>query len=309
MIASDGRRSEVWRAWTGGKKPTDEFYVAPRAEGGAGVKVSIHSDGYRQHGPTESLRSQLRDGDMYALDRWCRGDAPRVSEGIRYEYFVEFPSQDLTHFVDDSGLEGAVPIEAADSDKATCVAIFVADPGSDVAELEAMSFASLGRRSGGGVYLVALHVPYWPIVIPHRPTFVWQMTPYDGSPSHRFVFFTGPSPGKPRGAVDLAADLHPDLLGAPAIPPFNGEVRPWDQVSVQISYKGHLCGLLRCAPGEQAALFIDTASRCNAAQLAQDANMLVEAWHRGDTDADWDRQPDGSWTTGLRGTGHGAHQP
>lgn len=84
-----------------------------------------------------------------------------------------------------------MPIGAADSERAICVAILVADPGSDVAEVDAMRFASLGRRSGGGVYLVALQVPCRPILVPHRPTSVRQMTPHDGSPSYRFVSSPG----------------------------------------------------------------------------------------------------------------------
>jgi len=75
------------------KEADGRVYISPRAEGGAGVKVNIHSDGYRQHGPTEFLRGQLRDGDRYALDRWCRGDALEVSEGIRYEYIVGSPAK------------------------------------------------------------------------------------------------------------------------------------------------------------------------------------------------------------------------
>ncbi len=98
------------------------------------------------------------------------------------------------------------------------------------------------------------------------------------------------------------------MIGASATPPFKGVVRTWDTVPVEISYTGHLCGLLRCAPGEQAVLFVDNGSRCNAVQLAQDANALVESWHRGDIDAGRDRQPYGSWATGLRGTGHGGYQ-
>lgn len=307
VIASDGRRSEVWRAWTGSKQPTDELYIALRSEAGDGVKASIHGDGYRQHGPTKPLRVQLREGDAHALDRWRREDVPNVLNGVRFEYFVQFPTQDLTHPVDDADLEGVVTIGAADPDKAICVAVFVAEPGSDVVELEALCFASLGRRSGGGIYFVAFQVPYRPIVVPDGQRSAWQMTPHDGPVSERFVFFTGPSPDEPRGVVELATDLHSEMRGAPVAPQFNGEVHPWYEVPVEIAYEGHLCGLLRCAPGKSASLFVDTASRCNVARLAQDANKLVDAWKRGDIDAGWDPQSDGSWFTGLHGKGHGGY--
>src|SRR4051812_1092543 len=59
VVSPDGRRSCEWRVWTGSRKPTNEVYMAPRSMGGE-LKLSIHSDGWCQHGLTGGVRASLR---------------------------------------------------------------------------------------------------------------------------------------------------------------------------------------------------------------------------------------------------------
>src|SRR3954462_2983609 len=99
VSSEDGRRSCDWRIWTGSRKPSDDVYLAPGKLGGE-LKVSLHRDGWCQHGLDASIRSRLRSGDKHALHRWQIAD--ELAPGWRPGYRIRFPESEL-----EGGLEQA----------------------------------------------------------------------------------------------------------------------------------------------------------------------------------------------------------
>ena len=157
VVAADGRRSCEWRVWTSSsKRPTDEVYLAPRLMGGE-LKVSIHSDGWCQHGLTGALRAGVRPDDSHVLERWRLGKA---HDGWHVPYQVCFPESQLD--VVGPLEEGTRRIASAAPGRAILVSVLVGGPLSSEATvtsgLEHAVVGRLDRASGGSVVLVAIEM-------------------------------------------------------------------------------------------------------------------------------------------------------
>lgn len=111
-----GRRSSTWRIWSGAKRPSDDTYIAPRHA--AQFKISLHKDGYCQHGPVDVLRRSIRPEDRQALDRW-ELPSDRTSDPA---YFLLFLSDHLREYP--TPLQDTTIVPAA---PATLIGIFILD--------------------------------------------------------------------------------------------------------------------------------------------------------------------------------------
>jgi hypothetical protein len=159
VLSDDGRRSCDWRIWTGRRRPSDDVYLAPGKLGGE-LKVSLHRDGWCQHGLDPSIRSKLRSGDRHALDRWQIAD--ELAPGWRPGYRLRFPESELEAGLPE--IEGAVPIPA--SPTGTCLEINVMIGAPDAVDLDFGSLPGvrelvrLDRMSGGTVAIVSVAKPF-----------------------------------------------------------------------------------------------------------------------------------------------------
>lgn len=302
VVASDGRRSSEWRVWTGDKKPSDEVYIAPRS-GGDRAKISLHKDGYSQHGPTKPTREGLRPEDRRAFDRWFK--RVEVLPGWRFGYVLGFADSELRD--DQPALPAdVVVIPAPPAEQLVLVTVFIVDAPApaypDLTPLRQLVY--LERRGGGAVAVCVLDVPHeqaWvddAYAILRAPASVWSL-PQPFSREQDYAWAHGQAPDGTRRVLELAPRGTLKVRQGTLEDRFPGEVRPWDELPVPERPDLDMCAVLQVPPGATPILYVDDRARCDHAHLADDAAALLSSLQRGQLDAGWDRLPDGSYITGV----------
>jgi hypothetical protein len=294
--ASDGRRSSTWRIWTNAaKRPTDDTYIAPRHAGQ--FKISLHKDGYCQHGPVETLRRSLRAEDRQALDRW---DLASDRTG-NPAYFLLFLSDHLREYP--TPLRDTTVVPATSS---TLIGVFILESPADLDLISGGTLiGTLDRANGGVVAVLSMDcgdlstVGAAALATLDQPATVWEPPGYETKePEAAFAFLE-------LDGVHGVIELTPDATTARSPlqrPDFVGEVRQradfafWpDDIE--------LCAVLTVDPivpaPDRATLYLDLAARCEHGSLVGEANRLAASLRPGAARDGWDRLPDGRWTTGI----------
>ncbi|AFR48733.1 hypothetical protein KTR9_2096 [Gordonia sp. KTR9] len=299
VCAPDGRRSAVWRVWTGDKKRvTDEVYVAPRMRASE-IKFSLHSSGYRQFGYTGKARERLRAGDRHSVAQWNRGAGIDVV-GWDLCLVLMFADSELRSVPGALG-DDVLRIPAGPEGIGTAVAILTAPLNTSTGGLESEPLALLDRSIGEAT--VAVVVSYGPLdpalplnlrsetneSIPLKIPGVVNPEPFD------LRLGELPGGGAPR-AIEIARD---DIELLPALPPFAGEVLPWDECPDDAVRDRELaCGLLVFGSDGRHRLYVDQRARCDHSRLGANAQDFINrVYENGSFDNGW-----GSIKTGERCT-------
>lgn len=299
VCAPDGRRSAVWRVWTGDKKRvTDEVYAAPRMRASE-IKFSLHSSGYRQFGYTDKARAKLRAGDRHAVARWSRTDGLEVG-GWDICLVLMFADSELRHIP--GGLTDDVyRVPAAEEGVGTGIAVLTAPLGTPTHGLDHEPVALLDRSVGEAtVAIVVSYGPFDPAVplglraesnqsIPLVIPGIVNPEPFDVRLGEL------PGGGAPR-AVEIARD---DIESLPALPPFVGDVLPWDECpDDSVRERSLACGLLVFGRDRSHRLYVDQRARCDHSSLGTIAQKCIDDVDRSGTfDNGW-----GALDTGERCT-------
>lgn len=289
VCAADGRRSAVWRVWTGDKKRvTDEVYVAPRMRASE-VKFSLHSSGYRQFGYTGKARERLRAGDRHAVAQWNRGEGLEVG-GWDIGLVLMFADSELRSIPGELG-DDVFRVPAGPEGIGTGIAVMTAPRGTMTDGLEREPLALLDRSLGEATVAVVLSygpldpaLPLSlraqtnesiPLVIPG----VVNPEPFDVRLGEL------PGGGAPR-AIEIARD---DIDSLPALPPFTGEVLPWDECPDDAVRERQLaCGLLVFGNGGRHRLYVDQRARCDHSRLGANAQKFIDrVYESGGFDNGW----------------------
>jgi hypothetical protein len=301
--SDDGRRSSEWRVWTGNKRPTDDAYLAPRSSSGR-VKISLHKDGYRQHGLTEPVRAGVRPEDRRALDRWHAQQGP--FPGMEIAYAIHFPVSELRPgpALGDSTL--AIPAPS-DNDELAVLVVLLDEPGSHVS-MQSDNFQEFGRLPRatrgdlvlGGVVResVAEQVERARSIL-KEPGSTWAV----GQPlsdEENFAWQFGEWPDGTHCAAEFAVDHTVSKFSAGAVGAAFADVRPIQEFSGPKRSDMDFCAVLQIHKNSTTTVFIDHHARCDHSSLVTDLHALVSAFKRRDLDADWDLLEDGSYVTGLR---------
>lgn len=302
VVAADGRRGSEWRVWTGDRRPTDEVYVAPRS-GGDRAKISLHSDGYSQHGPTRTVRDKLRPEDRRAFDRWNR--RAQLLPGWEIGCVLCFADSELLANLPPLQ-EKVVEIAAAPTGRMLIVLVVVvaAPPPTDVDLGPIQMVAYLERARGGAVAVCAIEVPHdqgWiddSRELLRMPRSVWTL-PEALSEEKHFAWAHGEGSDGSRRILELAPRTPAALRQGTLEENFVGEVRQWDELPFQVPQGTDFCAVLQVSRDGKSALYVDDRSRCNHAHLADDVAALIRSFKRGQLDAGWDQLPDGTYATGV----------
>ncbi len=302
VVADDERRSSEWRVWTGSKKPSDDVYVSPRSAAGR-MKISLHKDGYCQYGLTDAIRKHVREEDRAAFDRWDQG--PEIAPGWRYGYGVLFAESELRQT--DSPLSpSTTKIQAPPPGASLGVGILIGDastgPSLHLGEQGRVE-RYLARLSGGVVAVSSSVIPGEPNWIAkgreilQHPESAWCAGP-PLSDEIQFAWGFGGVGDDVRCAYEIAVDEPVPWTVPGALSEFNGQVRPWAEVTVAVPSGVDPCALLLMPIGEaQPQLFLHEHARCEHSELQRTANELVQAHDSGRFDGGWMRLADGRFFT------------
>lgn len=300
VVSPDGRRSCEWRVWTGGKKPTNEVYMAQRSMGSE-LKVSIHSDGWCQHGLTGELRGSLRPDDSHVLDRWRLGSG---QNGWHAPYEVWFPESKLDEAEELD--QQTTRIGSAAPGRAIIVGLFVsaadAAPEPWGAEFEAAVVGRLKRAGGGSVVVMAFEKDFDDLALSERLKVrlgaSWELPRPLSERTFGWLSFN--TEGDTRGVVEFSANRS-ELPAEDQLPviDFAGMQRPWDDLPDWLRDRTDLCAVLACAQDAVPVLFVDTRARCLHADLGPTADALYADFQAGRIDEGWDEVAPGILLTGI----------
>lgn len=301
VTALDGRRSSEWRVWTGRPgRPTDEAYVAPRSQAGR-LKVSLHSDGSAQYGPTEKVRPDVRPGDRQALDRWRSPDY--WINGWRPLFAVEFPDAELGLFATPPSVEARRAPTAGPGTAEFVIVLQRKPSASPDPPHGGRVLGRLSQASGTQIVVVTTSVAFDARTLYRADGSVvtpwWEMPPSVGGDPERVVLLGKDHHDGKRFATEIStARRQPAPI---KIQDFDGDVRLWDERPRLRRRDNDLrfCALLRVTPTGRAELYIDTRARCNMDALGRDATRLLADVTEYGYDTGWEKHADGSWTTGL----------
>ena len=289
----------MWRVWTGDKRRvTDEVYVAPRMRASE-IKFSLHSSGYRQFGYTGKARERLRAGDRHAVAQWNRGAGLEVA-GWDLCLVLMFADSELRDIPGELGAH-VLRIHAGPEGIGTGIAIMTAPPDTPTGGLECEPLALLDRSMGEATD--AIVVSYGPLdpalplslrsqsneSIPLLIPGVVNPEPFD------LRLGDLPGGGAPR-AMEIARD---DIELLPALPPFAGEVLPWDECPDDAVRDRELaCALLVFGDDGGHRLYVDQRARCDHSRLGANAQAFINrVYESGGFDDGW-----GAIETGERCT-------
>lgn len=301
VVASDGRRSNDWRIWTTtAGKPSDELYVAPRMASGT-HKISLHADGYSQHGPERKLRDLLPPGERGAFERWT-ANSP-LANGWTIRLVLQFFESQLLSIPDtlDSRVI-QVPAPAAGRTMAVLV-ITTSEVPRDEQLGPLRVVGCLERRSTGSVLVATLDLPAQDELIETAHSHL--MDPY----SNQAFPLPLSKGGDFAWAVGEMGDGTP-FVSEISVPNqvrksiFQGRVSPWSDLPkiIRPPKDLDLCAVLHVSAEGAATLYANHEHRdCSPGALAQSANELVAAIRRGEADDGWSRLADGSYVTALIG--------
>lgn len=302
VVAEDDRRSSTWRIWTDSSgRSTDDTYLAPRHS--AGFKVSLHKDGYCQHGPGHMLRRTIRPEDRHALDRWY---LPAASGGIRLGYFLVFPSDH--HRCYPTPLKDATAIPASPAGGAVVVLVFILDSAEDLVRVSGGTVVRTLDRANGGLVAVVVTTqqdasPWTDDVdsLLERPAGAWTPPGYEsGEPNAAWAFMERFGV---RGVIEVSPDSALYDRPLAAFTNFAGKVLQRDDYPGVWPQHMDLCAVLVVEPSTvpscRLTLYVDPAARCDLHHLVDDANRLAKSAERPQVGAGWDRLPDGSLHTGI----------
>lgn len=301
VVAADGRRSCEWRIWTGSRKPSDDVYLAPRSLGDQ-LKVSLHRDGWCQHGFDPSIRGRLRSGDKHALDRW--EIVEEIIPGWRPGYRLRFPESELE--VQPDVDDDVTQIPASPADHSLMLDIFISEPSAVPIPTggDAMFrvVATLNRKSGGSVTVLASVHTFDPTDVAEavdiqRASISWDIP--GGLREETFGWALGVADDGTRCCTEICMSKYTLPETVAPLPPFVGEVRPWPELPAAIQAREDLCGLLICRPTAQAILFVDQRSRCDHSRLGKTAEELRQSYLRGEIDKGWAYVGSGCYQTAL----------
>jgi hypothetical protein len=296
VVDEDGRRSSTWRIWSGAsKRPSDDTYIAPRHA--TQFKISLHKDGYCQHGPIDVLRRSVRPEDRQALDRWEL--APdRTSNPA---YFLLFLSDHLRDYP--TPLQDTTVVSAAPS---TLIGVFILDSAADLNLISGGTLVGILDRANGGVVAVLSMsvddlspVADAALATLDQPASFWEPPGYDSEePQAAYAFLELDGV---HGVIELTPD--PALAARPVQrPDFVGEMRQRADLAWWPDYLD-LCAILivdpvGASPG-RVSLYLDPAARCDHGLLVSEANRLAASLQPEGVTEGWDRLPDGGWATGI----------
>jgi hypothetical protein len=267
---------------------------------GGELKVSIHSDGWCQHGLTGSLRSGVRPDDSHVLDRWRLGDA---HDGWHMPYQLLFPESqlDLAGPLD----EQTRGIGASAAGRAIIVGVLVGGPDSSEATLAGdLGDAVVGRlerASGGSVVLVAFEKDFDDTQLREALKAMngssWSL-PRSLSES-TFGWATFGSDGDTRGVIEFSSNRSEVSKGGLPSIAFSGVQRPWEDLPEWVRERTDLCAVLVCKRGEGASLFVDTRARCLHIGLGEDVSALHADFEAGRVDEGWTEVAPDTFLTGI----------
>lgn len=307
VVGSGGRRSSTWRIWTGSRYPSDDIYIAPR--GSKGFKVTLHSDGYCQHGPTELLRKASRPEDRQAFDRWTEG--PEVAPGVRVAYGLLFLESQLRSYSNALSAE-VLEIPSAPNGYLRAILVCLVDEAVGWTGLGLQGHIEVGkvtRKTRGPVIVLTAEVPGGHELLADAraltidPQQSWA-TPQAVNEDDRVAYyFPGASSYFVPRVLELTVDTPPSVRQGFLDAEFKGTVHSWlDRpiISAEEPNRFNCCAVLIVPrwPGRP-KLFIDDRSRCDHLHLADDANELFLAAREGRTDDGWNRLADGSYMTWI----------
>lgn len=298
IVSADGRRSGEWRVWTGRRKPTDDVYITPRSTAGT-HKISLHKDGYCQHGPEARLRAQLPPGTRAAFDRWDQG--PEVVTGWRIGYVLAFHDSQLVASEAELGAE-VEQLPAPPADQGLQIVIAIADvnrPLHDTAEFRVVG--RLRRESGGAVAIGYVfgaigRGPFEECRNVLLRSASGRTFPTPLSSDQRFAWGYSELADGVRMALEVAAPW--ELQAAR----FNGALKVWDELPefIQLPRGVDPCGVLYVPPAGTAQLFVnDLQPGCIHHGLTGSANNILSAVRGGSFDGRWQRLADGGHSTLL----------
>lgn len=299
VMAEDGRRSAVWRVWTGDKRPTDEVYAAHRMRASE-VKFSLHSSGYRQFGHTRSIRGAMRAGDRAAIARWKRVEGAQLGEWD-IALMLSFADSELRAIPGEIG-SNVTRIPTAPDGQQTVVLVLTAE--SPVDDPDIGVIAALDREVGRRT--VAIGALRWP-VDPNQPKHHELRSELSASIPLVIQGIVNPEPfdlwfGETAGggaplALELARD---EVESLPPLPPFKGEVLPWDECPAdQLREEQLFCGLLVIQGDGNRQLYVDQRARCNHAELGRYAHELCDEAETDGYDGGWGHFSNGDRWTGI----------
>lgn len=299
VVGTDGRRSSEWRVWTGSRKPTDDVYVAPRSAAGS-QKVSIHKDGYAQHGPERTLREELPPDQREAFDRW--GQPPDVAPGWRIAYVIAFHDSHLLPARTPLGSNvTAVSVPEAGEGLAVLVAISDDRDITDLRRAGVQVVAHLSRKSGGAVAVCAQ-----PGAV-GRPAFDTAQRAL--LQAGRGRYFPRPLGGDERYAWAYS-DVRPNvpMVIEFAVPDevranrFSGVLKEWRELPDHVTPPAavEVCAVLYVPRATSPELYVNQEREgCTHQTLERSANHTLNALINGFIDDGWDRTADGGFVTAL----------
>lgn len=298
VVAEDGRRSAVWRVWTGEKRPTDEVYAAPRLRASE-VKFSLHKSGYRQFGHTGPTRGVMRAGDRAAVAQWQRVEGTQLGHWD-IALMLSFADSELRTIPGEVGSK-VTRIPAAPVGQQTVVLVLTTE--SPVDEPDFGAIAMLDREVGCRTVAVgAMHWPVDPNQSKHHElrselsTSIPLVIPGIVNPEPFDLWFGETAGGGAPLALELARD---EVESLPPLPPFTGEVLPWDECPHEEARTRELhCGVLVVGDDASPRLYVDQRSRCNHSELGRYAQELIDTAKASGFDGGW-----GWLDTGERWTG------
>jgi hypothetical protein len=299
VVAADGRRSSLWRAWTGGqgRPPKDDIYLAP-AKKIKEFKISLHRDNMAQYGLSESMRARIRPGDRHAPLRWEMGMS-EIIPGWRPAYMLRFPEQELETLPPVS--DEVIQIKSASPGGEVVVLVLIGKPGAVLASDTVGEIISLlDREDGGHVALVAFRGPFnadllsgltarasqssWqlPTLVSDPEPFGWVVHNHNGT----------------RVSTEFSSTKHPVGASAVTLRGFTGEVLSIEDCPAEVQHMDSGCAVLICG-SDGHELYVDTRARCSHEHLLSDAMDLVGTYEKGEIDSHWASLRDGRKQTTI----------
>lgn len=297
-----GRSSEIWRIWTGKKRPTNDAYLAPRPQA-SDLKVSLHESGECRIGPTGPLRDRLAGADRYALDVWQvdpQGPPPRALIAIQFHRSELIESE--------PHLTNVEAIRIPPGSDSLMVLILIGDP-AEVTPTEDIRVDVLDRAGEESLLVVSLpcdprpdlleeakrslrqhELTSWtlPVAWPESPL-GWMVT--DGRD-------TGPdAPGCPL-LLELHIGVHPSGDSSPDLEGLSIQALPWEQFPGGAPDDPSVCAIL-LAPGPtedgEAVIFANGHARCDHRNLGATAEAVIRDFRSSGPDSGWSQIIDGDW--------------
>ncbi|UAK38813.1 hypothetical protein K8O93_03340 [Gordonia bronchialis] len=253
------------------------------------IKFSLHSSGYRQFGYTGKARDRLRAGDRHAVRQWNRGKGLEVT-GWDIGLVLMFADSELRSIPGGIG-DDVLQIPAGPEGIGTAIAVMTAPPGTTTDGLESKPVAMLDRSLGEATVAIVLsYGPFDPALplrlreeanesIPLVIPGIVNPEPFDVRLGDL------PRGGAPR-AIEIARD---DIESLPALPPFVGEVLPWDECPDEDVRERQLaCGLLVFGSDGRHRLYVDQRARCDHSRLGANAQKFIDkVYENGGFDNGW----------------------